>query len=87
MHARVVDRLQSLLKGEEATEISTREIMEYFFNRLQSHDIKERDHAVKVVVCTFLINRLIDGHLSFENISYIGLLNADGPFYLEVFST
>ena len=48
VHTRVVDRLQSLLKGEEATELSTREIMEYFFNRLQSHDMKERHHAVKV---------------------------------------
>ena len=45
----MVERLQSLLKGDEATEISTREIMEYFFNRLQSHDMKERDHAVKVI--------------------------------------
>jgi len=49
VHARVVDRLQLLLKGEEATQLSTREIMEYFFNRLQSHDMKERDHAVKAL--------------------------------------
>lgn len=61
VHARVVERLQSLLKGEEATEISTREIMEYFFNRLQSHDMKERDNAVKAL--DTILNAPVDNDL------------------------
>eukprot|EP00794_Sanderia_malayensis_P009153 gene9152-10125_t len=49
VYDRVVDRLQSLLKSEETTEVSTVEIMEYFFNRLQSNDMKERDNSVKAM--------------------------------------
>ena len=52
VHTRVVERLQSLLRGAEATEITTKEIMEYFLSRLQSHDMKERENAVKVIIRT-----------------------------------
>ncbi|XP_065065814.1 integrator complex subunit 1-like [Rhopilema esculentum] len=49
VYTRVVERLQWLLKSEEATSLSTREIMEYFFSRLQSSNMKERDNAVKAL--------------------------------------